>query len=155
LEVLRRARPGGGPCDPMMWRRRVHGGSSMRTRPSIAAVAHEAGVSTATAGRALGNYGRLSSATSERVLRVARALGYQPNRIAKSLISGTSNTVGVIVPDISNQFFAKSVRGISNTVRAAGYEVMLSNSDGDLEREDRAINIFEEKRIDGVIIAVS
>ncbi|MFF5234396.1 LacI family DNA-binding transcriptional regulator [Dactylosporangium sp. NPDC000521] len=121
--------------------------------PSLIEVATEAGVSTATAGRVLGGYGQVSAAAAERVHAAATRLGYRPNALARSLIHGSTQTIGVVVTDVGNPFFAQAVRGISDKVRAAGYEVVLFNTDSGLPAERNAIRVLSEKRADGIIIA--
>ncbi|WP_433606148.1 LacI family DNA-binding transcriptional regulator [Dactylosporangium sp. CA-139114] len=121
--------------------------------PSLIEVATEAGVSTATAGRVLGGYGQVSAAAAERVHAAAARLGYRPNALARSLIQGSTQTIGVVVTDVGNPFFAQAVRGISDKVRAAGYEVVLFNTDSGLPAERNAIRVLSEKRADGIIIA--
>lgn len=121
--------------------------------PSIVEVAREAGVSTATAGRVLGGYGQASAASRAKVEDAARRLSYRPNGLARSLIHGSTETVGVIVTDVGNSFFAGAVRAIADVVRAAGYEMLLANTDADPEAERRAIQVMWEKRVDGLIIA--
>lgn len=121
--------------------------------PSLIEVATEAGVSTATAGRVLGGYGQVSTSAAERVHAAAARLGYRPNALARSLIHGSTQTIGVIVTDVGNPFFAQAVRGISDKVRAAGYEVVLFNTDSGLAAERNAIRVLSEKRADGIIIA--
>lgn len=121
--------------------------------PSIVEVARAAGVSTATAGRVLGGYGQASTASRAKVEDAARRLGYRPNGLARSLIHGSTETVGVLVTDVGNSFFASSVRAIADTVRAAGYEMLLANTDTDPETERRAIQVMWEKRVDGLIVA--
>ncbi|WP_019548903.1 LacI family DNA-binding transcriptional regulator [Streptomyces sulphureus] len=121
--------------------------------PSIVEVAREAGVSTATAGRVLGGYGQASAASRAKVEDAARRLSYRPNGLARSLIHGSTETVGVIVTDVGNPFFASAVRAITDVVRAAGYEMLLANTDSDPEAERRAIQVMWEKRVDGLIVA--
>lgn len=121
--------------------------------PSIVEVAREAGVSTATAGRVLGGYGQASAAARTKVEDAARRLGYRPNGLARSLIQGSSQTIGVIVPDIGNSFFASAVRAIADAVRTAGYEILLANTGVDAAAEQRAIQVMWEKRVDGLVIA--
>ncbi|MEU2213083.1 LacI family DNA-binding transcriptional regulator [Streptomyces hygroscopicus] len=121
--------------------------------PSIVEVARAAGVSTATAGRVLGGYGQSSAASRVKVEEAARRLGYRPNGLARSLIQGSTQTIGVIVTDIGNSFFAQAVRGIADVVRAGGFEMLLANTDSDPDAEQRAIQVMWEKRADGVIIA--
>lgn len=121
--------------------------------PSIVEVARAAGVSTATAGRVLGGYGQTSAASRTKVEEAAQRLGYRPNGLARSLIHGSTETVGVIVTDIGNSFFASAVRAVTDVVRAAGYEILLANTDSDPAAEQRALTVMWEKRVDGLIIA--
>lgn len=120
---------------------------------TIIDVALRAGVSKSTAARALAGYGSVSGKARQRVEEAARELGYQPNSLAKSMITGQTNTVGVVIPDISSHFFANALRGISTAAREAGYEVLLSSTDGDLGLERRAVNLLAAKRVDAIIVA--
>jgi LacI family transcriptional regulator len=121
--------------------------------PTIGDVAVAAGVSPATAARAIGGYGRVSAAVRARVLAEAERVGYRPNSLARSMITGTTHTIGVVIADIENPFFARAVRGIADTAHAAGYEVILTNSDERLETERAAVGVLYQKRVDGLIVA--
>jgi LacI family transcriptional regulator len=116
-------------------------------------VADAAGVSTATAARALGGYGAVSPAARERVTAAAASLGYRHNSVARSMITGTTHTIGLVVADIENPFFARAARGVADVAHAAGYEVLLVNSDEDPVIERAAVRTLIEKRVDGLIIA--
>ncbi|MEU6743726.1 LacI family DNA-binding transcriptional regulator [Streptosporangium sandarakinum] len=122
-------------------------------QPSIVEVAGVAGVSTATAGRVLGGYGKVSETSRRKVEEAAQRLGYRANGLARSLIQGSTETIGVIVTDVGNSFFASAVRAIADEIRAAGYEMLLANTDADPQTEQRALRMMWEKRVDGVIIA--
>ncbi|MCR3720121.1 MULTISPECIES: LacI family DNA-binding transcriptional regulator [Prauserella salsuginis group] len=124
-----------------------------RGAPSLIDVAREAGVSTATAGRALGGYGKVSQRSRDRVADAAARLGYRTNGLARSMITGSTQTLGVLVSDVSNPFFATALRGITDVTQPAGFEVLLSNTGGDVEAERRAMAVMSEKRVDGVIVA--
>ncbi len=128
-------------------------GQPPRREPTIRDVARAAGVSSATAARALGGYGRVSAAARERVLAAATNVGYRANTLARSMITGTTHTLGVVVADIENPFFASIVRAISDTAHARGFEVMVTNSDEDLGTERAVVRVLFEKRVDGLIIA--
>jgi LacI family transcriptional regulator len=119
---------------------------------TIPDVAKQAGVSTATAARALGGYGSVSATTSERVLAAATALGYRPNGLARSMITGTTQTLGVVLADIENPFFYRALRGITDTARSRGYDVVLANTDEDSQNERKALTVLTERRVDGLII---
>ncbi|EIM25863.1 LacI family DNA-binding transcriptional regulator [Microvirga lotononidis] len=115
-------------------------------------VARAAGVSKATAARVLGSYGTASPEMREKVLTAARSLGYQPNELARSMTTGRSRTIGVIVGDIENPYFGQAVRGISDVARAAGFDVILANSGEEVEKEQAAIQVLLGKRVDGLIV---
>lgn len=125
------------------------------TRQGIATipdVARSAGVSTATAARALGGYGSVSQATRDRVAAVATELGYRANSLARSMITGSTHTLGVVLADIENPFFYRALRGITDTARGHGYDVLLTNTDEDLEAERKALAVLAERRVDGLIL---
>src|SRR3954452_12623835 len=124
-----------------------------RNGATIPDVARAAGVSRATTARALGGYGSVSAETLDRVRTAAEQLGYRPNELARSMITGKTFTIGVIVADIENPFFARVSRGVSDTARHAGFEVILVNTDEDVEAERNALKVLQEKRVDGVIVA--
>jgi LacI family transcriptional regulator len=131
----------------------ANGSNRSGVTATLADVAREAGVSTATAARALGGYGSVSKAARERVTEAAHTLGYQRNELAATMITGRSNTVGLVVADIENPFFAATARGVSDVARAAGYEVVLVNTDEDVDTERSAVQVLVSKRVDGIIVA--
>ncbi|WP_431894678.1 LacI family DNA-binding transcriptional regulator [Nonomuraea sp. bgisy101] len=121
--------------------------------PTISEVAREAGVGRATAARTLGGYGYVSPELRERVLAAAEKLGYRANALARSMSTGVSHTLGVIVADIGNPFFAGVVRGISDTSRARGFDTIVLSTYEDLDEEVAATNVLIDKRVDGFIVA--
>jgi LacI family transcriptional regulator len=124
-----------------------------RREVTVSDVARAARVSKATAARALGSYGAVSDDVRGRVQDAAEMLGYRPNALAKSMNTGKSNTIGVIIGDIENPFFAQATRGVSDVVRAAGFDLILSNSDEEAEAESAAIDVLLDKRVDGFIVS--
>jgi LacI family transcriptional regulator len=120
---------------------------------TVADVARRAGVSKATAARALGDYGAVSDGVRERVQAAAEELDYRPNELARSMNTGKSKTIGVIVGDIENGYFGLAMRGISDTAKAAGYDVILINTSEDVRTEVDAVRVLLEKRVDGLIVA--
>ncbi|MEU5720063.1 LacI family DNA-binding transcriptional regulator [Streptomyces sp. NPDC020403] len=122
-------------------------------RVTIPDVARHAGVGQATAARALGGYGSASAATRERVLAAAAELGYSTNAVARSMISGRTNTLGVVVADVENAYFARAVRGVTDIAARAGLQVVLANSDECAETERSAVQLFMERRVDGLVVA--
>ncbi len=121
--------------------------------PTVADVAAAAHVSKATAARVLGGYGPVSDEVRLRVVAAAEALGYRPNRLARSMSSGRTRTIGVVVGDIQLPFFAGAVRGITDIVQAEGWEVVLANTNEDPSHERNAVRVMFEKRVDGLIVA--
>jgi LacI family transcriptional regulator, galactose operon repressor len=115
-------------------------------------VAREAGVSRATAARALGGYGSVGERARERVVAAAEALRYRPNVLARSMKSGSTRTLGVVVSDIQLAFFAQAVRGIADAAREEDFEVILANTDEDLALERAAVGVLVDKRVDGLIV---
>jgi len=120
---------------------------------TVADVARRAGVSKATAARALGDYGDVSDSVRERVQAAAEELDYRPNELARSMNTGRSKTIGVIVGDIENGYFGLAMRGISDTAKAAGYDVILINTSEDVQAEVDAVRVLLDKRVDGLIVA--
>lgn len=128
---------------------------SGRREVTVSDVAVAAGVSKATAARALGDYGAVSDAVRDRVLGAADRLGYRPNALARTMSTGRSNTLGIVVGDIENPFFAQATRGAADVAAAAGFDLILSNSDEDLETEAKAIGVQLAKRVDGLLVAAA
>ncbi|HUZ83432.1 MAG TPA: LacI family DNA-binding transcriptional regulator [Gaiellales bacterium] len=119
---------------------------------TIRDVAHAAGVSQATAARALGGYGYASDTTRSRVAVAAAQLGYRPNGVARALVSRATYTVGLVVGDIENPFFAAAARGLADVLEPEGYTVLLTNSDESAEREERAVETLRARRVDGLVV---
>jgi LacI family transcriptional regulator, galactose operon repressor len=115
-------------------------------------VARAAGVSRSTAARALAGYGIVSKEAAERVLAAAAELDYRANGVARSMKTGRSNTLGAVVADIENAFFARVMRGFTDVARANGFQVILSNTDEDPGAEQSAVRVFQERRVDGLVV---
>lgn len=120
---------------------------------TIIEVARRAGVSSATAGRVLGGYGYSSPEVQEKVRAAAAALGYRPNRVAKGLITGKTQTIGVVVGDIESPFYASVLRGIGDVARRGGFGVIVTNSDENAELEREAVQLLLEKQVDGLVVS--
>jgi LacI family transcriptional regulator len=126
-----------------------------KSSATVADVARAAGVSKATAARVLGGYGTVSDAVKESVLSAAQRLDYRPNELARSMTTGRSGTIGVVVGDIENPFFGAAVRGITDVAKAAGFTVILANSSEDIEAEKAAVKALLARRVDGLIVTPS
>lgn len=127
--------------------------ASRRRDVTVADVARAAQVSKAQAARALGNYGAVSDDVRERVLAAAEELDYRPNELARSMNTGKSNTIGVVVGDIENPHFGLATRGITDTAKRSGFNVILINTDEDTAAEVDAVGVLLDKRVDGLIVA--
>jgi LacI family transcriptional regulator len=125
--------------------------------PTLRDVAEAVGVHAATASRALNPETRwlVNAETARRVIRAAKALGYQPNPIARSLKTSKSSTVGLIIPDLTNPLFPPIVRGIENVLEAGGYSAWIVNTDNDPERERARIDSLRSRQVEGLIIATA
>jgi len=118
---------------------------------SIKDVAKEARVSIATVSRVLNNIDVVNDDTKQRVKDAIEKLGYRPNIVARSLKTQRTRTVGIIVPDISNQFYPEIVRGAEDVANIYDYNVMLCNTDLEKDKEIEYIRIMKEKMADGII----
>ncbi|TMM04164.1 MAG: LacI family transcriptional regulator [Actinobacteria bacterium] len=120
-------------------------------------VAAAAGVSTSTASRALSNdpQGRISDATRRRVLEAARSLGFAANVQARTLRTRSSMLIGVVVPDIAIAFYASALKGAQSALEAAGYQVLVMNSEREVGHELAALQTLYARQVDGVLIATS
>jgi len=114
-------------------------------------VAREAGVSMATVSRVVNGNPNVKPTTRKKVLAAIERLGYRPNAVARGLASKKTTTVGVIIPDISNAFFAELARGIDDIASMYKYNIILSDSDQRLEKELHLINTLLEKQVDGIV----
>ena len=127
-----------------------HANGHGRREVTVSDVAAAAKVSKATAARALGDYGAVSEQVRDRVQRAAEELGYRLNALARTMSTGRSNTIGIVVGDIENPFFAQATRGAADIADAAGFDLILSNSDEERETEAKAIGVQLAKRVDGL-----
>ncbi|TFE00892.1 catabolite control protein A [Jeotgalibacillus salarius] len=114
-------------------------------------VAREANVSMATVSRVVNGNPNVKPATRKKVLEVIERLGYRPNAVARGLASKKTTTVGVIIPDISNIFFAELARGIEDIATMYKYNIILSNSDQNEEKELHLLNTMLGKQVDGIV----
>lgn len=122
--------------------------------PTARAVAERAGVSVTTVSRVLsGQATAIPESTQNRVLEAARELRYRPNTLARALRKGTTQSIGLIVPDVSDAYFHQIARGVEDVAQAAGCVVILANTDRIPERELACVNLLLDKRVDGIVFA--
>ncbi|MCF7621271.1 MULTISPECIES: LacI family DNA-binding transcriptional regulator [Bacillaceae] len=122
-------------------------------QPTIYDVAEKAGVSIATVSKVVNNTGRISDKTRSKVTEIMQELEYHPSTVAAALTGKRTFTIGVLVPDISNPFFAEVARALENHAREIGYAIILCSTDYQLEREHDYLELLIKKQVDGIIIA--
>lgn len=115
-------------------------------------VAREANVSMATVSRVVNGNPNVKPATRKKVLEVIERLEYRPNAVARGLASKKTTTVGVIIPDIANIFYAELARGIEDIATMYKYNIILSNSDQNVNKELHLLNTMLGKQVDGLIV---
>jgi LacI family transcriptional regulator len=125
----------------------------MTRRITMSDVAHEAGVSLMTVSRVVNGKGEISPETRERVKDVIDTLGYRPSGIARSLATRQTNTIGLVVPDITNPYFSSMAQGVTSAAHAEAFGVLLCDCAESPERETVMLDVLDEKRVDGVILA--
>jgi LacI family transcriptional regulator len=121
--------------------------------PRLVDVARRAGVSMATASRALNGLETVDGALRRRVLDAARAVGYRPNALGRGLRTQRTQTLGVVIPTITNPHFTEAVQAAQDAAAAAGYTTIVSNASRDPEAERRDVLVLTSGRVDGLILA--
>jgi LacI family transcriptional regulator len=121
-------------------------------RPGLADVAREAGVSTATVSRAISQPELLRTDTLERVRAVAARLGYRPDRAARTLASGRSNTVGVVIPTLNSPIFADTLQEMQRSLAEAGFQLLVASHEYDPAAEFAAVDKLLAHGIDGLVL---
>ena len=122
---------------------------------NIKDVALRAKVSVTTVSHVVNSTRFVKADTRERVELAVRELGFVPSGVARSLKQNTTHTFGVLIPNNSNPYFAEIIRGVENRCYAAGFNVILGNSDDDAERQAAYLRVLAEKRVDGLVLVAS
>ena len=115
-------------------------------------VAKRAGVGVGTASRVINNHPSVKEDKRRRVLEAIAEMDYQLNDIARSLKANRTKTIGVLIPDIANEFYADVVRGMEDIASQQGYSYILNSTDSDTRKELRSICIMREKQVDGIMM---
>jgi LacI family transcriptional regulator len=115
-------------------------------------VAARAGVSAVTVSRALNASAPVSAATRRRIEAAIEELGFVPNALAQGLKSRSTRTIGLVVTDVTNPFFTSIARGVEDVAHAAGYAVILCNTDEDMAKQDVYLDMLRAKRVDGLLL---
>jgi len=122
-------------------------------RITINDIARLAGVSKTTVSHVINNTRFVEDVTRQRVQQAIEEYGYQPSLVARSLTTQRTETIGVIVSDMTNDFFGEMLRGIEDVLQPHNYSILVCNTDEILEREDHYINLLLRQRVDGIIAA--
>ena len=131
------------------------GSHSSPEQPTVQDVARLARVSVGTVSHVLTGSRYVRPETVRRVEQAIERLGFRPNRVAQALIRQRTNTIGMIIPDVANPFFAELLRGAEEVLGTADYAVVFGNSDNDPRKQQRYVDAFRDHRVDAVIMAVA
>jgi LacI family transcriptional regulator len=123
-----------------------------KKRVTLRDVAHLANVSQKTVSNVINNWPFVSEDTRARVQQALSDTGYRPSQVARSLVTGRTCTVGIIVPDISNPFFSTAFRGCEDRLAEDGYSAFLCNTDEDLTKEQYYLESLVNRSVDGLIL---
>ncbi|ASK66205.1 LacI family transcriptional regulator [Brachybacterium avium] len=123
------------------------------SRPTIKDIAAEAGVALGTASRALSGNGSVATETRERVLAAAERLDFIPNAQARALRSERTETIGLLIPDVRNPFFAELAHVVEREARSSGLSVVLCSANEDPELMRQYMLVLRQQRVDGIIVA--
>lgn len=116
-------------------------------------IAKHLNISVSTVSRVVNGKDRVSDETRKKVLKAIKEFNYSPNEIARSLRNRSSRTIGLIVPDISNEFFALLSKGAETVAKNNGYLIILCNSDYDEDMEKEYLEMLKKKQVEGIILA--
>jgi LacI family transcriptional regulator len=122
---------------------------------NIREVAKRAGVSIATVSHVLNNTRPVSDEVRQRVMQAAADLRYFPNHLARSLTTKKTGTVGMVVSDMSNPFFAELIHGVERTLSGHQYNLMICNTEDNPSMEEAYLRLLMAKRVDGIVAAVA
>ena len=124
---------------------------TQRRPPTVADVARRARVSRATVSRVLNQYAHVRPEMRTRVQRAMQVLGYRPDAVARSLARRETRTLGLVVADITNPFYAETARAVLDTAKANGYHVILCNTDNQPRVQEEYVEVLRQRRVDGII----
>ncbi|WP_332908491.1 LacI family DNA-binding transcriptional regulator [Paenibacillus roseus] len=122
-------------------------------KTTIYDIARLAGVSIATVSKVFNDKGRISEETRQRVLQISEELSYQPNMLASALTGKKTYTIGLLIPDLVNPFFAEVSRSVEDRAHELGFNVVICNTDNDSNKENKYISLLRQKSVDGIIVA--
>ena len=126
-----------------------------RSRVTIRDVASHAGVSHQTVSRVINHSEQVRSETQERVKEAIKELNYRPSRLAQSMVTQKTRTIGLVVADITNPFFFEVARGVQDAALAQGYNVFVCNTDDNPQGEQDVLTLLASQEVDGVILSTA
>lgn len=122
---------------------------------SIKDIARAASVSHSTVSRALRNSPLVNLQTAEKIRRIAKENNFRVSAVGRSLATGRTHSIGIVVTTITDPFIAEVVTSVEETANARGFSVVLANSKGDADREMKVVQSIEERRVDGILVLSS
>ncbi len=126
----------------------------MKKKVTMKEIAILSGNSISTVSKVLNKKdAHISIKTREKILNIAKENNYTPNKIASSLVTKKTYSIGLVIPDITNEFFTKMARGAEDYANSKGYNVVLCNTDNNIKKAVTCMNMLEDKMVDGVILA--
>ena len=124
----------------------------MRSEITLKDIARETGLSVNTVSRALRGKADISAETTKRVIEVAKRMGYTRNDLASQLRTRKSGILGLVIADIANPVYSGVAKGVEAVAKREGYCVLVSDTEENADKEELAINMMLEKRVDGLLI---
>lgn len=121
--------------------------------PRLKDIAEELGLSVSTVSAALQGRKDISVTTRERVQEVVKRLGYQPNSVARSLVTRKSNVFGVVIPDLSRSFFSEVLKGVELVASQASYNLLVCNTAENSSKEEKMLHMLRSRQVDGLLLA--
>ena len=118
-------------------------------------IAKAANVSIATVSKVINNSGRISDKTRKRVLKIMDEMNYRPSVVAAALTKKRTFTIGLIIPDLANPFFAEVARSVEDRAHELGFNVIICNTDNKAEKEEKYIELLKQKGADGIVMATT
>lgn len=122
-------------------------------KTTIYDIAKAAGVSIATVSKVINGTGRISTDTRERITEIMQELDYQPSVVASALTGKSTFTIGLLIPDLANPFFAEIARSVEDRGHELGFNLVMCSTDNNSRKEAGYITLLRQKRVDGIIIA--
>ena len=123
--------------------------------PTLKEIAKKLNFSVSTVSRALNNHPSIGLRTTAQVQKLAKEMGYEPNRMALLFKQQKTNILGVILPNLSEEFFSQAINGIESEARKNNYSVLIGQSHDNIEEEIKLVTAMKNQRVDGVITSIT